>query len=460
MTATPSDGPLPGSFRDPSGFVFRRHGILYRQINPAYRDDYDHLLQSGLYRALTEASLLVAHEETEIAGTQPCYKVVRPAVVPFVSYPYEWSFSQWKDAALLTLDVQEKAFAHGMMLKDASAFNVQFVGARPVFIDTLSFARYREGQAWDAYGQFCRHFLAPLALMSTRDVRLGQLMRVHLDGVPLDLAARLLPLSAKLRPSLAMHVVLHARAQTAYAGHGTGAVQTLSKSALLGILSSLRAAVAGLAWTPGKTAWSDYTAANNYTDAAKAHKLAAVRRFIERAAPGSVWDFGANTGAFARVATGLGIPAVCFDQDAAVTELNYLAAKAQAGAPILPLTLDLCNPSPALGWANAERDALAGRGRAGLGLALALIHHLAIAGNVPLPKIAAWFRPLCDYLVVEFVPKEDSQVQRLLASRPDIFADYHEAGFRAAFEAHFEILDSVALPESARTLYLLRARPA
>ena len=208
------DGRDRASFRDPSGFVFRRGGVLYRQVNPPYREDYDHLMSSGLYEALASDGLLVAHvERPSVPPHEPgAYRILQPDPVPFLSYPYEWCFGALKAAALLTLEIQRRALAHEMVLKDASAYNVQFMGSRPLFIDTLSFARYQPGRPWVAYRQFCEHFLAPLLLISRVDPRLGRMQAVHLDGIPLDLASRLLPGRTWLRLSPLLHVHLHARA--------------------------------------------------------------------------------------------------------------------------------------------------------------------------------------------------------------------------------------------------------
>ena len=191
----PERAQLGGSFRDPNGFVFVSEGTLYRQVNKSYQRHYDLLYSSGLYEALVSRHLLIAHDECDYLphGNDQIYKVLRPLPVPFVSYPYEWCFSQLKDAALVTLDLQKRALAHNMVLKDASAYNIQFLDGKPLLIDTLSFETYEEGRAWVAYRQFCQHFLAPLVLMSQKDIRLSQLLRVYIDGIPLDLAASLLP---------------------------------------------------------------------------------------------------------------------------------------------------------------------------------------------------------------------------------------------------------------------------
>ena len=236
----------PSSFRDPCGFVFRQEGSVYRQINAIYKEDYDQLTGSGLCKALVEAGLLVGHEEVAREGPEPriAYKVLKPEPIPFISYPYEWSFSQLKDAALTTLDIQSRALGFGMSLKDCSAYNIQFMKGKPVFIDTLSFERYQEGKPWVAYRQFCQHFLAPLALMSCRDVRLGQLSRVHIDGVPLDLASRLLPVRTRFTFSLLFHIHLHARSQSRFADRRIDTKrQKVGRLGLLGIIDSLRSAV-------------------------------------------------------------------------------------------------------------------------------------------------------------------------------------------------------------------------
>ncbi|RPJ80266.1 MAG: SAM-dependent methyltransferase, partial [Acidobacteria bacterium] len=210
-----ASGPIPSSFRDPSGFLFWRDGTLYRQVNVAYRDDYCRLIDSSLYDSLVAARLLIPHEEVPVEAARPgeAYKVIRPEPVDFVSYPYEWCFSQLKDAALATLAIQKKAIGFGMSLKDASAYNVQFHAGRPVLVDTLSFETYKEGRPWPAYRQFCQHFLAPLTLMSRTDVRLAQLLRTNIDGVPFVLASRLQPFRTRFMFSTLAHIHLHARSQ-------------------------------------------------------------------------------------------------------------------------------------------------------------------------------------------------------------------------------------------------------
>jgi hypothetical protein len=457
---------LKASFRDPSGFLFTRDGVLYRQVDERYRAAFDALNESGLYRGLVDDGLLVEHREvsTELALRPGAYRVLQPEPVPFVSYPYEWCFSQLKDAALATLRIQQRALERGMVLKDASAYNVQFRCGRPVLIDTLSFEPWREGEPWVAYRQFCQHFLAPLALMAHCDVRLGQLLRIHVDGVPLDLASALLPARTWLRFGLLTHLHLHAKSQARHADSaarkGAPAAPRVSRSGMLGLVDSLLSAVGKLAWAPAATEWGDYYADTNYTPAAVDHKLELVRKLVAASAPRTVWDLGGNTGRFSRLAVEAGAHVVSWDLDPAAVEKSYLHLKQEGPRPLLPLLLDLTNPSAAIGWANEERMSLAQRGPVDLVMALALIHHLAISNNVPLERIADFLAPLAPRLLIEFVPKRDSQVQRLLATREDIFDRYAPEAFEAAFARRYETVEAQPIRESERVLYLLRRRNA
>ena len=461
---TAPNGKVSGSFRDPSGFMFTHDGQLYRQVNQKYHEDYDLLMRSGLYDQLNRSRTLVAHKEVELAlAPQPdiAYKVIQPEKVDFISYPYEWCFNQLKDAAILTLAIARRSLEFGMILKDASAYNIQFQQGKPIFIDSLSFEKYEEGLPWVAYRQFCQHFLAPLALMAKKDVRLAQMLRVHTDGIPLDLASKLLPGSTRMNPGLATHIHLHAKTQERYADREVSQEQVkgkISKSAILGLLESLLSTVRSLTVKTIQTEWSDYYQDNNYTLASFEAKRQLVKRFIERVQPKQVWDLGGNTGKFSRVASEMQIPTVCFDIDPGAVQQNYDLVKQNKEKFILPLCMDLTNPSPDLGWHNSERMSMQARGPVDLVMALALIHHLAISNNVPLLDVANFFADLGENLIIEFVPKSDSQVKRLLASREDIFPDYTPEGFRMAFSYVYELIVEEKVPGSERTLFLLRKK--
>jgi hypothetical protein len=453
----------PASFRDPSGFLFLHEGVLYRQINPAYSSEYDRLMQSGLYDTLCSSGCMVQHTEVADAGIGPenAYRIIRPEYINFISYPYEWCFSALKDAALLTLKIQQISMDHGMSLKDASAYNIQFHHGRPVLIDTLSFEHYREGQPWQAYKQFCQHFLAPLAIMAKTDIRLNLLLRDYMDGIPLDLASTLLPRSTWLRPGLAINLHIHAKTQKAYSStpsEDSVKIKPLhvSRHGLTGIIEGLRTTVSHLSWQPSGTEWGDYYSFTNYSDTSFQEKKRVLQQYLSMIRPSSVWDMGANTGVFSRLASDSGIATLAFDVDPAAVEINYRQVRGSQEQHLLPLLIDLTNPSPALGWNSTERAPLLQRGPAGCIMALALIHHLAISNNVPFERIADFFAGLCEHLIIEFVPKQDSQVQRLLSSRVDIFDQYDRVCFENIFTQYFTILRRDEIPESVRTLYLMQ----
>ncbi|AEF86995.1 NoeA host specific nodulation protein [Treponema primitia ZAS-2] len=444
------------SFRDPSGLVFEHDGLVYRKIYPVYMNQYRHLMSSGLYDALITARLLVPHETVNQENLNEL--LILPEQVPFISYPYEWCFEQYQDAALTTLRIQLLAMQFGMALKDASAYNIQFINGHAVLIDTLSFEMYKEGP-WVAYGQFCRHFFAPLMLMLHVDQRMGKLMQEYIDGIPLDLADRLL--RGKGGFAAWQHIHIHAMAVTRYGQAGGKAGEpprlTLSKAMLVAMIESLIRSVQSLKPKKQITEWGDYYSATNYTDNSAQQKEALVGRYLDRTAPVSlVWDFGANDGRYSRCAIGQGAYAVAFDIDPVAVSRNYFAAR-KSGEKMLPLLLDLTCPSPAIGFANRERKTIAQRKRPDVVLMLAVVHHLAISNNLPLEMLAAWLSSLCKYLIIEFVPKSDSQVGLLLKTRIDIFPDYHEKGFELAFSKYFQLCKKTLIPQSERTLYLFKA---
>jgi hypothetical protein len=455
---------VEGSFRDPSGFVYTRDGTLFRQINHSFRQPFEAFLGSGLYDELVRDGLLVPHEQVglELSATTDAYAVIRPERVAFISYPYEWSFGQLQDAAILTLEIQERALARGFTLRDSSAYNVQFQNGRPILIDTLSFEPHVEGKPWDAYKQFCEQFLLPLTLMSTRDIRCNTLLRSYLDGIPLDLGSRLLPRRTWASLGSLLHIHLHAWAQNRYAGSAVSSAakgRTMSRKAVLTLVKNLRAAVRRLSWRAAGTEWADYTTDNNYSETAARSKRNLVLTHLRESRPGTVWDLGANTGDYSRAAREAADLVVSFDVDPAAVERNYRRVRAQGETGILPLLLDLTNPSPAQGWAGRERLSVEDRGPADAVLALALIHHLAIGHNLPLERVASYLVKLGKLLIIEFVPKSDAQVARLLVSRPDIFPGYTKEGFEKAFSRHFTIKSAAQIEDSDRWLYCMSASP-
>jgi hypothetical protein len=431
---------------------------VLRQVNASYSESYERLMQSGLYAELVERQLLVSHRE--VRGEAPddpgVHVVLEPEMIPFVSYPYEWCHRQLKAAALATLEIQRLALDFGMTLKDASAFNIQFLRGKPVLIDTLSFAPYNS-EPWVAYRQFCQHFLAPLSLMSYCDTRLGKLLGVHIDGIPLDLASRLLPSRTRARFGLLSHIHLHAASETRPVGRkpGGGSTKVLSKNSLMALIESLRHCVRKLSWDGKRTVWSSYSRDDSYSAPGAESKAATVERFLDLTAPTSVWDLGGNTGFFSRLACKRGAETVCWDGDYGAIENNYRRVVESEESNLLPLVQDLSNPSGRLGWALEERESIVERGPVDLIMALALVHHLRITLGVPLERIVGFLSSICRHLILEFVPKSDRQVVEMLAAREDVFDDYSEAGLQRALDGRFRVLETSPVGDSDRQLYLL-----
>ena len=449
------------SFRDPAGQVFRdEQGVLMRRVNKIYFEQYNALMSSGLYDELIKFNALINHKELE---RNQDYILIQPEEIPFVSYPYEWSFGELKDAALLTLKIHRRALTHNLILKDASAYNIQFMNGRPVLIDSLSFDFYHEGEAWGAYGQFCRHFLAPLLLMANKDIRLNKLLSLFIDGVPLDLADKLLNLNI-FNFFAWQHIKLHAKsiAKHETAGHDDNNKNLnikISRKSHLALINSLIRGIENLKLKNIMTEWGDYYAHTNYTQDASDDKARIVSEFLNLIQPKITYDFGANDGTYSKIALKFNSQVVAFDIDPVAVERNYQAVKKLNNA-MLPLILDLTNPSPAIGFANHERESAGERIRRAPDciMALAVIHHLAISNNLPLDMIAEWLASLSKNLIIEFVPKEDSQVQILLATRRDIFPDYNLESFEEIFGKYFNLIKREGVKNSKRVMYLFERK--
>ena len=431
---------VASSFRDPAGYISSSKDKVLRHITSIGLSDYQLLMDSGLYKSLVGKGLLVPHKEIERG-------LIEPEYIPYIIYPYEWCFSQLKESALAVLSIEGTALEHGMTLKDASAYNMQLGPTGPMLIDTLSFTKYTEGQPWIAYGQFCRHFLAPLVLASYCDIRLIQLLRNYIDGVPLDLAVKLLP----LRSWFSTLVSLHLRLQTSV--KGTSKLRfKVGRSALQNILGSLKRGISKLEVHTPLGGWSSYSSCS-YDKQSHTRKVSIVEDLLGSTKPSTVLDLGANTGEYSKEASLQATRVLAVDLDSYSMDLLYR----ERNPRILPIVMDITNPSPGLGWNNQERDSFKSRFEVDLVLALALVHHLAISNNTPFDMIVDLLYPLGPHLVVEFIPKGDSMVKKLLASRDDIFSDYTRENFESSFLGKYSILECREVG-NGRLVYLMERR--
>jgi ribosomal protein L11 methylase PrmA len=428
----------PGSFRDPSGSVYRSGDCILRTVMPgAASEAYRAARDAGLFRELAERGYLLPIEETEtppFESMASAAHVLRTPRLPFVCYPYEWSFALHRKAALLHLDLHLAALERGFELSDASAYNVQFQGPSPVFIDHLSLRPYRDGAVWAAHRQFCMQFLNPLLCHSVLKVPPNNLFRGSLEGIEPELLAPLLPFRSKLSWTVLTHVVMQAafqRRASARRAESTRKLRqvSISKSALTGMLLGLRRTIAAMKPPSHATLWSDYADCNSYAAAEADAKRAFVVGMVEKVRPQLMVDLGCNTGEYSEAALAAGAGRVIgFDFDHGA--LNLAVARAEGKKlDFLPLWLDAANPSPSQGWGQTERLGLAERLRADAIIALALVHHLAISRNIPLDSVVDWIISLAPIGIIEFPDKRDPMVQQLLALREDIFADYDQEHF-------------------------------
>ena len=448
---------LASSYRDNDGFVFEQGGLYYRIIKPSYFPHYQILMESGLYATLTNAGRLVAHKEIDnnnfdVSNFRNC-KILLPEQIAFISYPYEWSFNMWKDAAITTLKIATQALEYGMFLKDATPFNIQFTKGRPVFIDTLSFEKYEVGRPWIAYNQFCKCFLAPLLLMHYNHSELGKIMTSFPNGIPLEVVKNLLPLKAKLSIQVYMHVYLQGKAASK---KSNVAENNFSKEKFLLLLKGLLDLVDKLKLKKTKSTWDDYYEETILSKQYLEAKKILVSSFAEKINFESVIDLGANDGVFSLLLQEKAKQIIAIDGDVnCVNDLYNNIRKAKI-KNIVPLYASLNAPTPAIGWANEERTALTFRLKADLVMALALVHHLAIGANVPLGFIAKWLSGMGVYLIIEFVPKSDEKVKLLLQNREDIFDEYNLESFKNIFAEFYNFELEERVGDTDRILFLMK----
>ena len=437
-----------GSFRDPSGRVVRHEKRILRAVYAGGAENLRSAREKGVLDALIERGWLIPAETLDgdgLADLAPgAVEWLEHPVLDYVSYPYEWSFSALKAAALHHLEVHLQLLDDGFTLSDASAYNVQFRGTKPVFIDHLSIIPYDEGAAWTGQRQFGMQFLCPLFLWAKKGLAPHPWYRGSVEGIAPEDLAKLLGWRDRLSFTVLAHIVGPARFERLRVADGREAAprreMRLPRGRLIAILKSLRDYIADLALPYEKSVWDDYADNNSYDAVRREAKRGFVAEAVREAGPRLLFDMGCNSGDFCQLAIDSGAESVIgFDFDLRALERAY-ARFDKANANVLPLWLDAMNPSPAQGWAGAERKSLQERAGADMVLALALIHHLAIARNVPLGMAVDWLMGLAPCGVIEFPVKADPMVQQLLRNRPDIFPDYTEEAFVHHVEARGQIV--------------------
>ncbi|TWH31335.1 Ribosomal protein L11 methylase [Aminobacter sp. J15] len=453
-----------GSFRDPSGSVYTLGSRIFRTVNEVAREAYEKVRDAGVIGEFTSEGRIVGSREVPRSEwpfefPSAAYLIEHDRV-PFISYPYEWSFSELKAAALHHLDLQIDLLKRDVVLSDATAYNVQFVGPDPVFIDLLSLRPYREGEFWQGHRQFCEQFLNPLILRSVLGVPHNAWFRGSLEGIPTLHLANMLPLRKRLSWNMLSQVVMPAKLEQRALNAPDESIEKaksntrLSRTAYNGFLVQLRNWIARMEPADtGKTVWGEYAHTHTYTDEEARAKKAAIQQFAAAVKPARLIDLGCNTGDYSVAALEGGAQSVIgFDFDQRAVDLAYSRAREQK-LNYLPLWLDAANPSPDQGWKQGERSGFASRAKADALIALAFEHHLAIGRNVPLDDVVDWLVGIAPVGIIEFVPKNDSTVQKMLALREDIFPDYTEEVFEAALARRAAIVGKKVISASGRTLF-------
>jgi SAM-dependent methyltransferase len=470
--ATPSTQPSayePGSFRDPESRVFYAGDSVYRALSPEGLEGFRALEQSKLFAEATGDGRLVRTEHADTASVpgllaKETAGVLRHELIPFVSYPYEWTFSMLKDAALLQLELLLAALEEDLVLKDSTPYNVQWRGARPVFVDVGSFERLREGEVWVGYRQFCMLFLYPLVLQAVKDVSFQPWLRGSIDGIPTTEMANLLSFRDRFRRGLFTNVFLHARLERRYADRAGEVKRDVKKAGMrkeivVANVRRMQKLVRRLDWRPPEGVWVAYGEQNTYTDDDAQRKDEFVREVARSRSWDTVWDIGCNNGRYSRIAAEGARQVVAIDADQGPVELLYRTLRDEGDEKILPLTMNAADPSPGLGWRGLERRPLAERGRPDLVLALALVHHISIAANVPVREVVDWLASLGCALVIEFPTRQDPMVQKLLApKREGLHPDYEREFFERCLNEAFDVDRSEVLQSGTRVLYYARPK--
>lgn len=462
-----------GSFRDPSGYVFMQDDRVIRAVMPSAEKSFGAIYDSGLLRELADKGLMIGCERLDAnADTLAQYRGARDDSaaalyehprVPMLSYPYEWCFSQLKDAAIAHLKLQMVALEKGYELSDATAYNMQFVDGRPLHIDAMSLRPYQDGAHWAGYNQFCRQFLLPLLLEAWAGVAFQGLYRGSIDGISFEDALSILPRRKLLTsPSGFMHVYLHGRAVMARSSKAEKQIdldRKLPKSRYLAMLEQLHGFISGLesAKRPASY-WKTYAAVNSYSEPMRDRKLKFVEDWASDAKPSVIWDIGGNTGDFSMAAIKGGAgTSVVLDGDLDSLESAY-RFRVKKGDKLLPLLMNLVDPTPNMGWRQSERKGLMERAGCDGILALAVIHHMCIGGNLPLAEAVRWLLSLAPSGIIEFVPKGDPMVDQLLQVRDDIFHDYEEEVFLNTIAEGHDITAQTKFTENGRLLVAYRAK--
>ena len=455
-----------GSFRDRTSRVLIHRNHVFRALDSLALQQWHHLKELDFYKHGVECQKIIDTRERSLAEfdlpllqTRQWEGLLEHQRIPFISYPYEWSFEMLKDAALLHLDLLHQGLLANILMKDATPYNIQWRGSRPVFIDTASFVKMPKGSAWSGYRQFCELFLFPLMLQAYKNIPFQPWLRGSLEGINAADLRSVMSVADLIRPGVLMHVVLQAKLQKSYNDSFNDAQKTLKKAGfnkdlIIHNVTNLKRILHKLQWKTSKSTWSNYVNEHNYSDNDLEEKKSFVRNITSSGKYKIIWDLGCNTGTFSRIAAANSEYVVAIDNDPLTIDHLYRSLKDHGDTNVLPLVGNIADPSPGIGWNNLERKPLTDRGKPDLIMGLALIHHLVIGANVPLDEVISWFARIGGDLLVEYVDRADSMTQKLLINKDDHYSDYTQENFEHLLSRHFSSIDKKPLQSANRTLYL------
>ena len=461
MPMSKSNTAHEASFRDPSGYVFYDGDTLRRCIFTIYFKQFKSLEESGLFDTLSRKKLLIPHTVTSQNDVEI---VITPEPIPFITYPYEWGFEQYKQAALLTLKIQKYALTKGFSLKDASAYNVTLYQGNPIFIDTLSFDFYEKDTPWRAYKQFITHFFGPLVLAKYFGSVILKMMQSHIDGIPLQLIATLLPSRTRLSPTIQTNIHLLAKLEGKHNDDykAETKVSKLSLKAHNNILDSLYEYIKDLELKDA-TEWGDYYSKTNYDAQAFDAKKALIKDWVQPISAKRIIDIGGNDGTFAR-ALDSNAHLIVTDIDGNAVNQNFVKTQKNQETNMLAFVSDVLQPSPGVGFNNTERTSLIARLQEynpDVTMALALIHHITLSGNVPFEKSASFFASFSKNLIIEFPKRDDSWASSLLIRKREFihhFDFYNQDNFESGYNKYFSLEKKEIIPGTSRVLYFFKKK--
>ncbi len=451
-----------GSFRDPAGRVFYHLDKIYRLIGNSGKERIDFLQQKDLITKSKENNFLINSkilndEDLKNLGFDKNSLIIEHEKIPYISYPYEWSFSQLKSAALHHLDFHLFLLENGATLIDASAYNIQFIGANPIFIDLLSIRKYEEGEYWRGHKQFCENFLNPLILSSKKGIQFNNWFKGNLEGIATNELNSILTFFDKFSYNIFVHVYLLNKFDNKYKNQNKeidiNLKKKFPKKNLISMLMQLRNFIKGLKPKKITTVWENYSILNTYKESEEIAKSKIVKDFIVNNDLANVIDLGCNDGFYSKIALkNNNNYVVGFDYDPISIDRAFNSFGNEQ-KNFLPLIFDASNPSANIGWNELERKSFNKRANFDGLLALAFEHHLAIAKNIPLEDTINWLIQLAPKGLIEFVPKNDDTIQKMLKFKGDIFPDYNEENFKNFVEKKAKIISIKEITSSGRKIY-------